>query len=140
MDQKKINENLEQVFDMEPTETQSIKSVDKPKRKPYTKKAPTRGGFRAGSGRPKGSSNKITLDLLIKSIDAQLGEVYEERLAKNYTEAIAREDWSTVKEYDKIFLAKIVADKTETDITTNGETLGLSIRFAPREIDDWKNK
>lgn len=132
MDQKKINENLEEVFEMKPV-------TEKVSKKPrYKTKSSTRGGKRPNSGRPKGSTNKITLDLLIKSIDAELGGAYEERLAKNYSEAIAREDWATVKEYDKIFLAKIVADKTETDITSNGETLGLSINFNPTEIDDWK--
>ena len=136
MDQKNINENLEQVFQL-PTETQSIDSVNKPKRKPYTKKAPTRGGARKGSGRPKGSSNKITVETLVLAINKEIGISLEEQIAMNYKDAIDREDHSAVRDYDKFLLGKVVADKHEIDHTTLGESLKANFNFEQKELPDW---
>ena len=119
-------------------ETVTEKEPKKPKRV-YTKKAPGRGGVRAGSGRPKGSTNKITLDSLVKSIDNAIGMSFEERLALNYKDAIDRQDWLSVKDYDKAFLSKIVADKQEMDVTSNGQTLGANFTFPQQELDDWRD-
>jgi len=79
----------------------------------YKQKAPSRGGARQGAGRPKGSTNKITMEGLIASLDSRLGVSYADQIANNYVEAINREDWSGVRDYDKVFLSKVVADKTE---------------------------
>lgn len=117
------------------TEKQSVK----PKRV-YTKKAPTRGGARQGSGRPKGSTNKITLDSLVQSLDNTVGMSFEQRLAMNYKDAIDRQDWLTVKDYDKAFLSKIVADKQELDVTSNGQTIGASFTFPSLELPEWNNE
>ena len=119
-------------------ETVTEKEPKKPKRV-YSKKAPGRGGARAGSGRPKGSTNKITLDMLMSSLDQETGMSFEQRIAKNYANAIARGDWQSVKDYDKAFLSKIVADKQEVDVTSNGQTLGANFVFPQQELDDWKD-
>ena len=160
--QDEVNNNLEKLFDVpktartvgetmknivrsekptvqdddnpEATEKQSLK----PKRV-YTKKAPTRGGARPGSGRPKGSTNKITLDSLVHSIDNAIGMSFEQRLALNYKDAIDRQDWLTVKDYDKALLSKIVADKQEMDVTSNGQTVGASFTFPNLELPEWKD-
>lgn len=115
------------------------KQSEKPKRV-YTKKASTRGGARPNSGRPKGSTNKITLDSLISCLDKETGMSYEERIAKNYQEAIVRKDWMAVKDYDKAFLSKIVADKQAVDVTSNGETMTASFNFMSKELPDWKDE
>lgn len=155
--QDEVNENLTELFQMSPTRTveetrsnivkvdkQTIdpateKQSEKPKRRSYTKKASSRGGARAGSGRPKGSTNKITLDSLVQSIDSTVGMSFEQRLALNYKDAIDRQDWLTVKDYDKAFLSKIVADKQEMDITSNGQTIGANFSFPSQELPDWKD-
>jgi hypothetical protein len=118
----------------EATEKQS----EKPKRT-YKKKASSRGGVRAGSGRPKGSTNKITLDSLVASIDNAVGMSFEERLAMNYKDAIDRSDWQSVKDYDKAFLSKIVADKSEVDMTSNGQTLVMGFNFPTTELPEWND-
>jgi len=150
--QDEVNENMEQMFDMTPTIADKMKNIirsdkvtveavtekeSKKSKRTYTKKASTRGGVRAGSGRPKGSTNKITLDSLVQSLDRAVGMSFEERLATNYKDAIDREDWLAVKDYDKAFLSKIVADKSEVDVTSNGQTLGVAFNFPTTELQEW---
>ena len=81
------------------------------------------GGARPGSGRPKGSGNKIKLEDLLTSIENATGVTYAEQLASNYAGAISREDWSKVSEYDRAFLNKIVADKSEIEVTDNRDEI-----------------
>ena len=82
----------------------------------YTKKAPTRGGARPGGGRPKGSTTKVRLEDLMANIELVTGKSYGELLALNYAQAIDRSDWNGVRDYDKAFMNKLLADKSE--ITT----------------------
>jgi hypothetical protein len=119
------------------TEKQSEFSEIKTKRV-YKKKAPSRGGARKGSGRPKGSTTKISIIELLASMENATGMNYGERFATNYQLAVEREDWGLVKEYDKTILPKLVADKLETDITSNGESLGVQLVFNAVELPEWK--
>lgn len=136
---QQVNDNMEHLFDLvHDDETVTEKQSEKSKRT-YKKKAPTRGGVRVGSGRPKGSTNKITLDSLVSSIDNAVGMSFEQRLALNYKDAIDREDWHSVKDYDKAFLSKIVADKSEVDVTSNGHTIGANFTFPTTELSEWNN-
>lgn len=90
---------------------------NKTKRHTYTVKSPSRGGARTGSGRPKGSTNKVKLEDLLDNIEQHTGMSYAEQIASNYANAITREDWRMVNDYDKAFLNKVVADKQEVEIT-----------------------
>ena len=83
----------------------------------YSKKAPTRGGYRPGGGRPKGSTTKIKIEDLMAQIELQAGQTYDRVLASNYVGAIARNDWNGVRDYDKAFMNKMIADKQEVEIT-----------------------
>jgi hypothetical protein len=94
-----------------------------PAKKRYQTKAPTRGGARTGAGRPKGSTNKITMDTLLQNLDVQLGRSYAEQIAINYTSAIDRADWSGVRDYDRVLLGKVVADKLEVESTSNEDAV-----------------
>lgn len=82
----------------------------------YAKKAPTRGGARKGGGRPKGSTTKIKIEDLMANIEIQSGRGYAELLAENYVGAIARSDWNGVRDYDKAFMNKMIAEKVEVDL------------------------
>jgi hypothetical protein len=135
-----VNDNMEELFNMEHDELAVTEKESKKPKRTYTKKAPSRGGVRAGSGRPKGSTNKITLDSLVASIDNAVGMSFEERLATNYKDAIDREDWNAVKDYDKAFLSKIVADKQEVDMTSNGQTMNVGFTFPSIELSEWKQE
>ena len=79
----------------------------------YSVKSPTRGGARPGGGRPKGSTTKVTVESLMHNIELETGRTYAELLAVNYAGAIQRSDWNGVRDYDKAFMNKMVADKTE---------------------------
>lgn len=94
--------------------------MEQKKESRYANKAPTRGGARQGAGRPRGSTNKITMEGLINSLDTRLGISYADQIANNYVDAINREDWAGVRDYDKVLLAKVIADKTEVT-TVEGE-------------------
>ncbi|CAB4166103.1 hypothetical protein UFOVP841_22 [uncultured Caudovirales phage] len=87
------------------------------KRAPFSKKSPSRGGARANAGRPKGSTTKVTLDDLMKNIELAAGQTYGEILAQNYVGAISRSDWNGVRDYDKAFMNKLLADKQEVAVT-----------------------
>lgn len=81
------------------------------------------GGARPGAGRPKGSSNKVTMELLLESLDKSLGRPYHEQLADNYVQAVNRSDWSGVRDYDRVFLGKVVADKQEVEVITQEDAI-----------------
>lgn len=86
-------------------------------------KSPNWGGARPGAGRPKGSGNKIKIEDLIDAIEHRAGVSYPEQIAENYIGAIAREDWSQVQMYDRALLNKIVADKTEVEVTDSATVI-----------------
>jgi len=86
----------------------------------YAVKSPTRGGYRPGGGRPKGSTTKVTVESLMSNIELSTGKSYAEVLAMNYAGAIQRSDWNGVRDYDKAFMNKLVADKTEV-VTVESE-------------------
>ena len=79
-------------------------------------KAPSRGGARPGGGRPKGSTTRIKIEDLMAQIELQSGETYDQLLARNYVLAIHREDWGGVRDYDKAFMNKMIADRSEVTI------------------------
>ena len=84
----------------------------------YKTKAPTRGGARAGAGRPKGSTTKVTLEDLVGHIEHHVGRSFAEQVAISYASAISRADHAGVRDYEKILLAKMVSDKTEVEVIT----------------------
>ena len=89
----------------------------------YSVKSPTRGGARPGGGRPKGSTTKVTVESLMQNIELETGRTYAELLAVNYAGAIQRSDWNGVRDYDKAFMNKMVADKTEVTTMDSEETV-----------------
>ena len=74
-----------------------------------------------GGGRVKGSTNKLSAKDILESLDRTLGRPYAEQLADNYRAALLEQDTQLVKEYDRLFLSKVIADKV--DLTSNGETM-----------------
>ena len=89
----------------------------------YAKKAPTRGGARKGGGRPKGSTTKIKIEDLMDNIEKIAGKSYSELLSLNYVEAIRRNDWNGVRDYDKAFMNKMIADKQEVTTIEGAEAV-----------------
>jgi hypothetical protein len=100
------------------TDTKSKKTM------PATrKKAPSRGGYRAGSGRPRGSTTKVTIESLLANIELAAGQNYAEILAQNYVGAISRADWAGVRDYDRAFMNKMIAEKVEVDMNQSEDAV-----------------
>lgn len=73
-----------------------------------------RGGARPGSGRPKGSGNKLTIDKLLQSIDTKLGQPLEDQIAENYVRSLS--DPKLAHSYEQLFLNKVMADRQQIEI------------------------
>lgn len=87
----------------------------------YKQKTSSRGGARPGAGRPKGSTNKITMDGLLQSLNKNLGRDYAEQIAENYAHALNRGDYAGVRDYDKVLLGKIIADRQHVETVDSTE-------------------
>jgi hypothetical protein len=81
------------------------------------------GGARPGAGRPKGSGNKVRLEDLMLDVELAANMPYTRRVAINYVSAITREDWARVENYDRAFLNKLVADKSEVEVTDTADAV-----------------
>ena len=91
----------------------------------YAKKSPGRGGARPGGGRPRGSTTKIRIEDLMQKIELQSGQTYAELLATNYVSAIQRSDWNGVRDYDKAFMNKMIADRSEVTVLESEDTVAV---------------
>lgn len=89
----------------------------------YSKKSPGRGGARPGGGRPRGSTTRIRIEDLMAQIELQSGQSYDQLLAQNYVQAIQRSDWGGVRDYDKAFMNKMIADRQEVTVTDSEANL-----------------
>jgi len=87
------------------------------------KKAPGRGGARPNAGRPAGSSNKISAQAILDSLDRHLGHPYADQLAMNYIDALQQGDRNIRASYDRLFLGKVVADKVEVDVNQSQDLI-----------------
>ena len=89
----------------------------------YAVKSPTRGGARPNSGRKPGSTTKITVENLMAAIELQAGRTYSEVLADNYVSAISRADWNGVRDYDKAFMNKLIAERLEVAVDSTEDAI-----------------
>lgn len=103
-------------------------------------KRSSRGGARPGAGRPAGSTNKITGEQLIQAISSRCGQDYAQQLAANYVRCLQENDKAMVAKYDQMLLNKVIADKTELDVTTAGQQLVPTLVFQPARLPDWDNE
>ena len=132
-DQELVNTNLESTFDIASDSTAPL--VDNqlsPKKK-------GRGGPRPNSGRKVGSTVKLSAADLLKEI-ARIDKPFAEGLAEDYKRARDEGDLHIVQRYQQMFLGKVLADKQELDVTSNGQTLGASFTFPTLELPDWSNE
>ena len=117
------------------TETQSEKS----KRGPYKTKAPTRGGARAGSGRPKGSTNKITPEEMLTDFKKTVGVSFHSFISQQIKKAACENNGELVSKYLLGFGKYLIQDKQEIDITSNGETVTpVVFDFSKVELVEWQ--
>lgn len=130
-DQKQVNESLTETFQLDPMNDNQILQTT-----PVKKKG--RGGARPGAGRKVGSTVKLSAADVLSEI-ARLDVPFAEGLAQDYVKARQSGDMMVIQRYQQMLLAKVIADKTETDITSKGQQLGANFTFPTQELDDWKN-
>lgn len=129
-----VNQSLSNTFEMGPMIDNQIVQTEEqvaPKKK-------GRGGARPGSGRKVGSTVKLSAADVLAEI-ARQDVPFAVGLAQDYIRARQSGDMNVIQRYQQMLLAKVIADKTETDITSNGKTIGASFTFPTTELDDWKN-
>ena len=84
--------------------------------------APGHGGYRPGSGRKLGSTQKLSAKEILDAITtANFGVPYEVILANDFLAARYQDDKHLVATYHKLILSKVIADKV--DITSNGQSI-----------------
>jgi hypothetical protein len=93
-------------------------SIIEPEKPRYSVKSPGRGGARANAGRRKGATTKITIESLMEQIELQSGKTYAELLTHNYVGAISRSDWNGVRDYDKAFMNKMIAERMAVEVNS----------------------
>jgi hypothetical protein len=133
-DQNIVNDSLANTFEMDSMDDNQILQ----KETTIVKKKPGRGGARANSGRKVGSTVKLSAADVLAEI-AKQDVPFAVGLAQDYIRARQSGDMHVIQRYQQMLLAKVIADKTETDITSNGQTIGASFTFPTKELIDWKD-
>ena len=132
-----VNDNLERVFNMEhdivPLESNQNNQINQLPRKKG------RGGARPNSGRKLGSTVRLSGADILNEI-AKHDVPFAEGLAEDYAKARQSGDMHVIQRYQQMFLNKVVADKQELDVTSNGKTIGASFTFPSLELPDWKDE
>jgi hypothetical protein len=129
-----VNDSLTNTFELEPlNNNQNLQGETT-----IVKKKPGRGGARPNSGRKVGSTVKLSAADVLAEI-AKQDVPFAVGLAQDYIRARQSGDMHVIQRYQQMLLAKVIADKTETDITSNGQTIGASFTFPTKELIDWKD-
>ena len=80
-------------------------------------------GNKISRGRPKGSTNKLSVTGLLAQLSDTVGKPYEQQLAENYQTAILANDRRVVHAYDNLFLSKLLADKVDLTLDSTVEQI-----------------
>lgn len=91
--------------------------------RPQKVKISSRGGARAGAGRPKGSTALITAATLIKAIEDRGARPFEELLAEGYIDSIEQNNRKLRIEYERLFLGKVLSDRVAVDVTESDDAI-----------------
>lgn len=82
------------------------------------------GGYRPGSGRPKGSKDNITVKHLLENIFAQTnGRDYEELLIEDFLQARNQNDKQTVIKYHNLILSKVMNTLSKIEVTDSADAV-----------------
>lgn len=154
--QKQVNSNLEKTFDIAPewnndvpggpydptlhpvSRPVDLKSLENNQILHTTTTKKGRGGARPNSGRKVGSTVKLSAADLLKEI-SRIDKPFAEGLAEDYKRARDEGDLHVIQRYQQMFLSKVLADKQELDVTSNGHTLGASFTFPTIELPEWQH-
>lgn len=127
--QELVNDSLANTLEMEPMDNnQNLQPTS------IVKKG--RGGARPNSGRKVGSTVKLSAADVLAEI-AKQDVPFAVGLAQDYIRARHSGDMHVIQRYQQMLLAKVIADKSETEITSGGKPLGVQLVFNTKELPDW---
>lgn len=88
------------------------------------RKAPTRGGARAGAGRPKGTRNKVTVQSLLETLEHQTGGVsYEELLIQDFLTARQGNDNQLTIKYHTLISNKLISTLATVEVNSGPDEI-----------------
>ena len=85
-------------------------------------KVSRRGGARAGAGRPRGSTDKITIAGLLEAVDTTAGRPYVEVLAEDFVKARGT-DPHLAQKYHNLILNKVAATLAVVEVTETDDAV-----------------
>lgn len=95
-----------------------------------------RGGARPNAGRKVGSRVKLSAADILKEIE-KTDKPFAQGLAEDYYKARQSGDMQVIQRYQQMILSKVVADKQELDVTSNGKSIVPKFEFTQQEQPDW---
>jgi hypothetical protein len=85
-------------------------------------KVSSRGGYRPGAGRPKGSKDRVTVSGILEALDTKTGgRTYEELLIEDFINARLDGDAQLVHKYHTLLSNKFVANLNEITVEEVGD-------------------
>lgn len=88
-----------------------------------------RGGARANAGRPKGTTDRVTIAGLLGAIEDTNGQTYLEILAQDFA-AARTHDKNLTQKYHHLILNKVAATLTNVEITeTEDQVTAKALAF-----------
>lgn len=83
-----------------------------------------KGGAQPGAGRPKGSTEQITISGLLASLKEKAnGKNYEELLVEDFLQARNRNDTNLTVKYHNLILNKVMIAQARIEVTDSQETI-----------------
>ncbi len=83
----------------------------------------TRGGARAGAGRPKGTGNSISVKALLDAIETETGVPFETAVARGYHEAQLSDDKHLQHKWTNLILSKVMSTQTKIEVEDHRNTI-----------------
>ena len=80
-------------------------------------KKSNRGGVRPGAGRPKGSTERVSVDQILATLEHYSGQTYAELLARDFTEAHVANDRNVILKYHNLILNKVAPSLNAIEVT-----------------------
>jgi hypothetical protein len=107
--------------------------------KDSTQSKSTHGGARAGAGRPRGSTDKLTARLLLETCQQVIGKPFEVSLLEGYRDAILNGDARNRATYEKMLLDKVSSTLIEAEVSDTEDSVAakaLAFQEALRKLAD----
>jgi len=95
-------------------------------------KISSRGGARAGAGRPKGSRERVTVQSLLETLDQKTGGLsYEDLLIEDFLQARQGNDNQLTLKYHTLIANKLISSLATVEVTDSEDAItAKQIAFA----------